>query len=462
MTIDETAILEVEPAISTLTFSSFGLKDSILKAIESAGFKTPSVIQEQVIPVILEGKDVVAQSQTGTGKTAAFGLPALHRILENPNSRMLVITPTRELAQQVSDEIYRYGSFAGIKTATVQGGQSFTRQLDFINRGAQVVVATPGRLLDLYQSNRLGQFKPSIIVLDEADEMLDMGFLEDIQSIFTFLPEERQTLLFSATMPPAIQNLAKRILKEPVFVKVTPKETTNKDIRQIYYVIRETERDDAIIRLINCHDPVKSIIFCKTKKDVERLSTVLIKEGYMAKGLHGDMEQAQRQQVIGSFRTGGIDMLVATDVAARGLSIPDVSHVFNFHIPFDAESYVHRIGRTGRAGKKGIAVTLLTLPELKDLNRVLKSQNSQAEQCFIPTMHEVRNNKIARLLEDLKSHDSSDEAKTILALLQREMNSQEINLTLISYLLTQQQVSGPDHLGVSAQEMERYQSKSYV
>lgn len=251
---------------TSLSFDDFGLKSEILEAVREAEFKIPSPIQQQVIPHILSGADIVAQAQTGTGKTAAFGLPALNLIDPRGGVGLLVITPTRELAQQVSDELFRFGRNLGLKTATIYGGQSMSRQVDQVKRGAQVIVATPGRLLDLLRSKMLYNFNPSIVVLDEADEMLDMGFLEDIQTIFTFLPKQRQTLLFSATMPMPIQNLAKKILQDPVFVKVTQSETTNKDIKQYYYLIKEHERDQALIRLIQCQEPEKSIVFCRTKK----------------------------------------------------------------------------------------------------------------------------------------------------------------------------------------------------
>ncbi|MCE2981944.1 MAG: DEAD/DEAH box helicase, partial [Parachlamydia sp.] len=354
-------------------FLAFGLKEPILQALHEAGFKTPSPIQHEAIPAVLKGHDIVAQAQTGTGKTAAFALPALHLLTEQPGAQMLILTPTRELASQVSDEVFRLGRHLGIKTATICGGKSFRPQLEAMKRGVQVIVATPGRLLDLLSAGSLSEFKPMIVVLDEADEMLDMGFLEDIQAIFSHLPAKRQTLLFSATMPAPIQRLANQILIHPLFIRITQKETTNKDINQCYYVIRDDERDDAILRLLDSEEPSKSIIFCKTKKDVDRLATLLVANGYHARGLHGDMEQPQREEVIRHFRAETIKVLVATDVAARGLSVSDVSHVFNYHLPFDPASYVHRIGRTGRAGNKGQASTFVTLREWRDFQRYEKA-----------------------------------------------------------------------------------------
>jgi len=318
------------------TFEQFGLKKEILRAIGYAGFKTPSPIQKMAIPIVLSGRDVVAQAQTGTGKTAAFGLPTLNKMSGNNGVEALIITPTRELANQVSDELYKYGKQLGIRTVTVYGGSSYGRQIGLIERGAQVVIATPGRLKDILARDMLKDFAPSTVILDEADEMLDMGFLDDINEIFSYLPSDRQTLLFSATMPPPIKKLAERILVDPEFITITRSETTNVDIEQKYYVIDENERDDAIIRLLDAEETGKCVVFCRTKKEVDRVADVLSGVGYSAKGLHGDMEQRQREAVIKGLKTGQYDILVATDVAARGIHIDDVSHVFNYHIPFDS------------------------------------------------------------------------------------------------------------------------------
>ena len=332
-----------------MTFEEFGFKSKLLNAIQDAGFKEPSPVQKEAIPVVLQGRDIVAQAHTGTGKTAAFGLPILEKLELNGTVEAVVIVPTRELAVQVSDELFKFGRFLGIKTATVYGGSSYSRQLKHIEH-ASIIVATPGRFLDLLNNGQI-EINPSFVVLDEADEMLDMGFLEDIKSIFKFLPTNRQTLMFSATMPKEIKELSKTILNNPHFVSITTGEVTNKNIKQHYYVVEEHERDDALIRLLDYKNPNKSIIFCRMKKEVDRLSTFLVSQGYSAKGLHGDMEQRQREEVIKSFKGGNLEILIATDVAARGLDVNDVSHVFNYHIPFESESYVHRIGRTGRAGK---------------------------------------------------------------------------------------------------------------
>lgn len=426
-----------------------------MKAIRAIGFITPSPIQDQVIPHILAGTDVVAQAQTGTGKTAAFGLPALNMLNGESGVEMVVITPTRELAQQVSDELFKYGGQSGLRTVTVYGGQSVTRQIETIKKGAQVVVATPGRLLDLLKSKRMPYFRPKVVVLDEADEMLDMGFLDDIKEIFTFMPEERQTLLFSATMPAPIQALAKKILKKPVFIKVTQDEVTNQDIEQRYYVIKDAERDVALIRLIDFHLPEKSLIFCKTKKEVDRLTEELAVRGHPVKGLHGDMEQNQRQRVIGSFRDGETKFLVATDVAARGLNIVDISHVFNFHMPFESNSYVHRIGRTGRAGRKGIAITLLTQGEFRTLQQMIKTHGTSIQLCAIPRLSEIKQNHRAKFIESICERKPSPDADLVLKELHKLLNPNQIGLHLISMLLEKQELSGPDQIGVQAEDLDK-------
>ncbi len=375
-----------------------------------------------------------------------------------------MITPTRELAGQVSDELYRLGRYAGIKTTTVYGGQSYDFQIRNIQRGAQVVVATPGRLNDMLESGRIRPetFKPRMVVLDEADEMLDMGFLESIQEIFTHLPEERQTLLFSATMPTPIRKLASKILKKPVFVSVTGggRDTTNKDIDQHYYVIEERERDNAVIRLIDSLDPAKSIIFCRTKKEVDRIDTMLVALGYSARGLHGDMEQRQREEVIRNFRSGKIEILVATDVAARGLDVMDVSHVFNYHIPFDPESYVHRIGRTARAGRKGMAITLVTPLEFKELKRIQKTVGTRIQHSQIPSGQEIRKVHVANLLEEIQQQPISEEADAILNDLLEEMDMPQVAYKLVSFLLSRQTVTGPEQIGISEERLKKILQQS--
>ncbi|QIR75786.1 DEAD/DEAH box helicase [Sulfurospirillum diekertiae] len=441
---------------NTTTFESFGLNPEILKAVVEAGFTEPSPVQVEAIPLVLAGNDIVAQAQTGTGKTAAFGLPTLSMLDQHLNKvQLLVITPTRELATQVSDELYSLGRFCGIKTVTIYGGSSYSRQIGLIEKGASVIVATPGRMLDLLKNGRLPGFAPKMVVLDEADEMLDMGFLEDIEEIFTYLPKERQTLLFSATMPDPIKRLASKILHEPKFVSITPKDhTTNEDIEQLYYVINEYERDDAMIRLLDALEPEKSIVFCRTKKEVDRLSTQLMAVGHAAKGLHGDMEQNQRESVIKAFRSSQIEILVATDVAARGLNVADISHVFNYHMPFDPESYVHRIGRTGRAGKKGTAITLVTPIEFHSMQRIGKKVGSKIEHRIVPSLRDVKENKLVKIADDIKNADLNENASKLLSILEEEMDMSQIALKLLSNLLKENTPVGPDKIGLDKKTLE--------
>jgi len=438
------------------TFESFGLHQDILKAITEAGFTEPSPVQTEAIPLVLAGNDIVAQAQTGTGKTAAFGLPTMSMIDAHLNKvQLLVITPTRELATQVSDELYSLGRFCGIKTVTIYGGSSYSRQIGLIEKGASVIVATPGRMLDLLKNDRLPGFSPKMVVLDEADEMLDMGFLEDIEEIFTYLPKERQTLLFSATMPDPIKRLASKILHEPKFVSITPKDhTTNEDIEQLYYVINEYERDDAMIRLLDALEPEKSIVFCRTKKEVDRLSTQLMAVGYAAKGLHGDMEQNQRESVIKAFRSSQIEILVATDVAARGLNVADITHVFNYHMPFDPESYVHRIGRTGRAGKKGTAITLVTPIEFHSMQRIGKKVGSKMEHRMVPSLRDVKENKLVKIADEIKNAELNENASKLLLILEEEMDMSQIALKLLSNLLKENTPVGPDKIGLDKKTLE--------
>jgi ATP-dependent RNA helicase DeaD len=436
-----------------ITFDDLGLKKEILRSIKDAGFTVPSPIQAAAIPFILAGRDIVGQAHTGTGKTAAFGLPALNNINPNDGVGILVITPTRELATQVSDELFKYGRNIGAKTVTVYGGSSYNRQIDLIERGASVVVATPGRLLDILKKNLLKNFAPSIVVLDEADEMLDMGFLDDINEIFSYLPSNRQTLLFSATMPKPIKLLAERILDNPEFISITKGETTNTDINQEYYVIEESERDDAIIRLMDSEGCDKSIVFCRTKSEVDRLSNVLSNAGYLANGLHGDMEQRQRETVIKGFKNNGVKVLVATDVAARGIHVDNISHVFNYHIPFDPESYVHRIGRTGRAGTKGKAITLLTPLEFKELQKIKVKVGTTMTHAFVPSKNDLRATNLKTIVTTIEDQKIYDEAHQILDMLKEDIDEATIMFKLVSMILDKQTIQGPNFIGIPADKL---------
>jgi ATP-dependent RNA helicase DeaD len=436
-----------------MTFNEFNLKDLLQKAIDEAGFKEPSPIQEQAIPFVLAGRDIVGQAHTGTGKTAAFGLPILNNMKGNSGVEAVVIVPTRELAMQVSDELYRFGKFLGINTATVYGGQAYARQIKLIEN-AGIIVATPGRFLDLLRGGKI-DIKPNYVILDEADEMLDMGFLDDIKEIFTFLPSERQTLLFSATMPVAIKNLAKTILNNPEFITLTKSDVTNSKITQTFYVVDERERDDALIRLYDYKNPTKSIIFCRTKKEVDRLSTFMVSQGFMAKGLHGDMEQRQREEAIRAFKTSKLEILIATDVAARGLDVNDVSHVFNYHLPFDSESYVHRIGRTGRAGKEGVAVSIVTPHEFRMLQKIEKNIGTKLEGKAIPNIDSVKLKKVAELKNQIIEQEIQDYALALIEELKEDFDISTIAFKLASMISASTFVQGNNNIGKSESDIKR-------
>lgn len=436
-----------------MTFNDFNFRDKLQQAIDDAGFKEPSPIQRDAIPVVLSGSDIVGQAHTGTGKTAAFGLPILNMMKCKGGVEAVVIVPTRELAMQVSDELFRFGKNLGVNTATVYGGQSYNMQLRNIDRSG-VIVATPGRFLDLLRGGKI-DIKPSFVILDEADEMLDMGFLDDIKEIFTFMPEDRQTLLFSATMPHAIKKLAENILKEPEFITITKSEVTNSKITQSFYVVDEHERDDALIRLYDFKNPDKSIIFCRTKKEVDRLSTYLVSQGHSAKGLHGDMEQRQREEVIRSFKKGTLEVLIATDVAARGLDVNDVSHVFNYHLPFDSESYVHRIGRTGRAGKEGAAVSIVTPHEFRMIQKIQKTTGGKMEAKVIPNINSVKEKKTDTLKNKISDQKVYDSGIDLVENLKEEYDLSTIAHKLASILTNDTYVKGNNYIGKSKIDIER-------
>ena len=435
-----------------MTFQELYLDSAILKAIEEAGFVEPSPVQQEAIPLILQGDDVIAQAQTGTGKTAAFGLPVMSRMQSDDGVQMLVIVPTRELAMQVSDELYRFGRHKGLKSATVYGGTPYAKQLERI-REANIVVATPGRLLDLLQSKKLN-ISPKIVVLDEADEMLDMGFLDEIKKIFTHLPKKRQTLMFSATMPQAIRTLADKILNDPKKVSITKKQSTNTSIDQHYFVVPEHEKNDALIRLLDYYMPTKSIVFCRTKRDVDNLATHLKAQGFNAVGLHGDMDQRQRERTIRAFKgKHGTEILVATDVAARGLDVNDVTHVINYAIPFDSESYVHRIGRTGRGGKKGVAATLVTPNELRTIKKVEKDVGATIAVSTIPTKAEVSAKEIDATIMQIIDTQVNEEAVSLVKSLLHKHDIVTVAHKLAMMVLSKKEIGGKDRIGFEASEV---------
>ena len=360
-----------------LSFNELGLSDPVLQALNNMGFEETTPIQEQAIPVAMEGKDVIGQALTGTGKTAAFGIPMAERFSSGvEHIQGVVITPTRELAVQVAEELNRIGQFKRIVALPIYGGQDIERQIKALHKHPQIIVGTPGRLMDHMRRRTIRLQEIQVVVLDEADEMLNMGFIEDIEKILEEVPTERQTMLFSATMPRPIQEIARRFMKDPVMIGIRSKELTVPSTEQYYMEVYENKKFDVLCRLLDIQSPELAIVFGRTRRRVGEMAEALDKRGYSAEGLHGDLSQSQRDTVMRHFRDGSIDVLVATDVAARGLDISGVTHVYNFDIPQDPEGYVHRIGRTGRLGKPGQALTFVTPREIDHL-KVIESVTSR-------------------------------------------------------------------------------------
>lgn len=361
-----------------MKFSELGLSEGIVKTLTEIGYEQPTPIQEETIKLALEGRDVLGQAQTGTGKTAAFGLPTIEKInAENPAIQALVIAPTRELAVQGQEELFRFGKSKGLKVRTVFGGSSIEKQIKGLKAGAHIVVGTPGRLVDLIKRKAIKLDQLETLILDEADEMLNMGFLEDIESILKAVPDERQTLLFSATMPAAIKRIGVQFMTNPEHIQIAAKELTTDLVDQYYVRVRDFEKFDVLTRILDVQQPKLAIMFGRTKRRVDELTRGLELRGFNAAGIHGDLTQQKRTQVLKQFKHGEIQILVATDVAARGLDVSGVDYVYNFDIPQDSESYVHRIGRTGRAGAHGNSVTFVSNSEmdyLKDIEKLTKKR----------------------------------------------------------------------------------------
>lgn len=434
------------------TFHSLGISKSILKALEKMGFEEATPIQEQTIPLAMEGKDVIGQAQTGTGKTAAFGIPMIDKIEKDQKKiQGLVVAPTRELAIQVSEEIHRLGQYKGVKTMPVYGGQHMERQIKALRDGPHIVVATPGRLLDHLRRKTINISNVHTAVLDEADEMLNMGFIDDIRDILKAIPEQRQTLLFSATMPKEIRDIGTKLMKKPEEVKVKNKEMAVKNIDQFFVEVQEKQKFDTLTNLLDIHAPTLAIIFGRTKKRVDEVTEGLQARGFRSEGIHGDLTQGKRTSVLNKFKNSRIEILVATDVAARGLDISGVSHVYNLDVPQDPESYVHRIGRTGRAGKGGEAVTFITPREMPHLHLIEKVTKAKINRLTPPSGDEARRgqqqvtvDKMTETIEgkDLKAYgdaandllnkyDSATVVSAALKLLTKERRDTPVRLTSV-------------------------------
>jgi ATP-dependent RNA helicase DeaD len=386
----------------TTEFTSLNLRDELVQAIIGLGYSEPTPIQAAVIPIMLEGADVIGQAQTGTGKTAAFALPILHTFTPQRHVQALILAPTRELALQVADSITAYGKHLDVRVLAVYGGQPYGPQISRLNRGVDIVVGTPGRLLDLIQRNALNIKQVRTLVLDEADEMLNMGFLDDVETILAETPAERQTALFSATLPPRIRALAKRFMRDPQPVTIKRDTLTLVSTEQRYYLVHQSDKTNALTRLFEV-EPIRSaLIFARTRAETSSLANELVVRGIPAEAIHGDLDQRAREAVLSRFRSNQLKVLVATDVAARGLDIEDISHVFNYHLPDDAEMYVHRIGRTGRAGKTGVAITLVAPHEKRRLREVEALTKQPVTRLELPTVGDIHRHRENEVVEKMK------------------------------------------------------------
>lgn len=387
------------------TFEELGLSEKTLQAIKRKGFEEPSEIQALCIPLLLkDGTEVIGQAETGTGKTAAFALPILETIdEERKDVQALILTPTRELALQVAEEINSLKPTDKIECAPIYGGASMENQIRKLKKGVQIVVGTPGRILDHIKRKTLDLSRLSFMVLDEADEMLDMGFIEDIEEVLKTAPENKRMLMFSATIPPQIQKLASSFMKNAITVRTQSRDSATKSADQIYYEVREADKIEALTRIIDRHPEFYGVIFCRTKLQCDEVGHILQERGYDAEALHGDLSQREREIILRKMREKTIRILVATDVAARGLDIQDLTHVINYSLPHDAEIYIHRVGRTGRAGKEGTAITFITPSEARRFSYIKKASKAEIRKEEIPTPKEVVERKRELILEELES-----------------------------------------------------------
>ena len=399
------------------TFKALGLNDAILQAVTDMGFTAPSEVQEKAIPVLLrEETDVVALAQTGTGKTAAFGFPLIQRIdVNNRNTQGLILSPTRELCLQITNELKNYSSHVkGLNTVAVYGGANIQEQARQISRGAQIIVATPGRMQDMMRRNMVDITGIDYCVLDEADEMLNMGFYEDITTILADTPKDKKTWLFSATMPKEVARIAKQFMKSPIEITVGTKNMGAENVSHEYYMVNARDRYQALKRLADANPEIFSVIFCRTKRDTQKVAENLIEDGYNASALHGDLSQNQRDLVMKSFRNRQIQMLVATDVAARGIDVDDVTHVINYQLPDEIETYTHRSGRTGRAGKTGISMVIVSKSELRKIRTLEKIINKKFTQKEIPSGMEICEVQLMHLANDIRNTKINEEINPYL------------------------------------------------
>ncbi len=437
-------------------FAELTLRPDTMRAIEEMGFETPTPIQSEAIPYILNGEDVIGQAQTGTGKTLAFALPAIEKIpATGTGVQVLVLCPTRELAVQVCEEFKKLCRYhKSIFALPIYGGDSITKQIKYLSKGVQIVVGTPGRVIDHIERGTLRLNNIKMVVLDEADEMLNMGFIDDIKMILEKVPEERQTIFFSATMPDPILALTKKFQKNPRLIKVTKKEMTNDMIDQQCFEVRHEHKFELMTRLITIHEIKLGLVFCNTKQGVDDLVLALQEKGISAEGLHGDMRQEKRDNVMGRYRKGNVTMLVATDVASRGIDVDNIDAVFNFDVPLDPEYYVHRIGRTGRAGKTGKAFTFITAREFRRVRDIEQFTKVKIQKGVVPTLKDIQTIKqeqiISQIVATLESEKISTLTNNILSnLTERGIEIEQIALSMLQNFIGKEIPQGEDKLLVS-------------
>ena len=412
-----------------LKYEDSGIDPRILRAVSEMGYEQMTPIQEQAIPKLMEGRDVIGQAQTGTGKTAAFGIPMLQRM--DAGSRELqgmILCPTRELAIQAAEELHKFSKYMhGIRVVPIYGGQDISRQIKALKGGAQIIVGTPGRVMDHMRRHTIKPDGLKMVVLDEADEMLNMGFREDMETILGEIRYPHQTALFSATMPQAILDITHKYQKDAVAVRITKKELTIPLVKQYYYVVKNIYKEEAVSRLLDTYGLKRSIIFCNTKKMVDELSEKLKKRGYQAEGLHGDMTQKQRDFVMNRFKSGGLQVLIATDVAARGIDVDDLEAVFNYDVPQDTEYYVHRIGRTGRAGREGLAFTFAygrDLYRIREIERVCKTKMTEQK---LPKSRQVMEIKLDKLIRTAQEEIEKSDLIKLQDQIEEKLSDYEID-----------------------------------
>ena len=413
--------------METVRFEEMGLSEEIQKAVRYMGFEEASPIQAKAIPAMISGIDLIGQAQTGTGKTAAFGIPILEKV--DPKLKKLqaiVLCPTRELAIQVADEIRNLSRYMhGIKVLPIYGGQDIVKQIRSLKSGTQIVIGTPGRVMDHMRRKTMKLDFVHTVVLDEADEMLNIGFREDIEFVLSGVPEERQTVLFSATMPKPIMEITKKFQNNAKVIKVTKKELTVPNIEQYYYDVKPKKKEEVLSRLLDIYSPRLSVVFCNTKKQVDLLVNALLGRGYFAAGLHGDMKQEQRDRVMQGFRTGKTEILVATDVAARGIDVDEVEAVFNYDLPQDDEYYVHRIGRTGRAGREGRAFSFVSGKEVYKLKEIQRYCKTKIYAQKVPSLNDVANTKMENILDDVERVIEQEDLDMMINAIEERVNNSE-------------------------------------